>query len=166
MLAAGQSGKGLFVMEKGRRGDVNEVNGFVSEQFVQAAVGGDIRHVEFHRIVAADVAVHVRKIAVQIAAAGIAQRADFNAVHRLVCAQMRHGHEAGSHDSYPNVVHDDFLRGQRRRPFWKSNRHTIQMASQTMLPDILDWPSMRSVNTIGTSPMRSPCRQILWVSSI
>ena len=151
-------------MEKGRRSDVNEVDGFVSEQFVQAAVGGDIRHVEFHRIVAADVAVHVRKIAVQIAAAGIAQRADFNAVYRLMRANALRPWPVPRF--LPNVVHDDFLRGQRRRPFWKSNRHTIQMASQTMLPDILDWPSMRSVNTIGTSLMRSPCRQILWVSSI
>lgn len=56
--------------------------------------------------------------------------------------------------------------GERRKPFCAHSRQTIQNASRTILPDILEVPWKRSVNTIGTSTILRPCRQSLWVSSI
>ena len=32
-------------MEKGWRGDIDKIDGFVGEQIIQTAVGDDIRHV-------------------------------------------------------------------------------------------------------------------------
>src|SRR5665213_1016086 len=43
------------------------------------------------------------------------------------------------------------FRGERRRPHWNHNRHTIANASHTIFRDILEWPWNRSVKMIGTS---------------
>ena len=32
------------------------------------------------------------------------------------------------------------FRGERRQPFWKRSRHTMNNASRTMLPDIFEVP--------------------------
>src|SRR6266850_5091881 len=47
-------------------------------------------------------------------------------------------------------------RGVRRNPCLKASDHTIQSASRTMLPDILDVPAYRSVNVMGISRTRKP----------
>ncbi len=52
----------------------------------------------------------------------------------------------------------------RRPP--RRRRQTIQRASATMPPDILDWPTRRSSKTIGTSTMRRPARWTRYFISI
>ena len=59
MLAAGERGEGLFVMQKRRRGDIDQVNAVIGQQIIKAAVGGDAGHVQLHGLVAAHVAVHI-----------------------------------------------------------------------------------------------------------
>jgi len=58
------------------------------------------------------------------------------------------------------------LRGERRKAHLIHRLQTMIKASQTMLPDILEQPWNRSVNTIGTSATRMPLIQMRWVISI
>ena len=58
-----------------------------------------------------------------------------------------------------------FILGQRRRPFCSHSRHTIQIASRTILPLIFEVPMKRSVKMIGTSATLWPVRQRMCVNS-
>ena len=104
MLARGQRGEGLFVMEKSRRGNVDEIDGIIGEQFVEAAVCGDVGHVQFYRFIAAHVSVDVRKIPIKMPAARVAQSRNFDALHLLVRANMRHRHKSCAHNSNSNLI--------------------------------------------------------------
>src|ERR1019366_5736454 len=70
--------------------------------------------------------------------------------------QSNHGNQSRLRNVFGKFCLRQRLRGQRRRPFCSHNRQTMMSDSRKMRPDILEWPSMRSVKTIGTSMTLNP----------
>ena len=94
MLARFQRGEGEIPMRVGGGADVHDRDRRIRQHFIEAAVAMGLAHVELQRLIRAEIAGHIREVAIEMTSAGIAQRGDVYIGHLQPSLQMRGAHEA------------------------------------------------------------------------
>src|SRR6266550_2699270 len=102
MLAGFERGNGKFWMRMSRRADIDHLYRGIGEQVGEIAISLHLGHVQFERCARPTVARDRGKIAVEIAAAGIAEGGDAAGVDLTVGFEVRGGHEAKADNPHPD----------------------------------------------------------------
>src|SRR5206468_3544593 len=113
MFAGPQRGEGELMVGASRRADVDQVDVRVGQQVRKQFRGPDALHIQLERFVRTDVAADLRKIAIQMTAARIAESGHARALHLAISLDVRGGHEAETDNA--NVDHKTFS-GRKTQP--------------------------------------------------
>jgi hypothetical protein len=103
MLARFQRGDRKFHVRIRRRTDVNNLNIRISEQVGEILRGFDSHHVQFKRLIGADIPCDAGKVAVEMPPAWIAQSRNAHVRHVAIRLDVRHPHEAECNNTYVHL---------------------------------------------------------------
>jgi len=128
VLAGFKRGDGKFGMRLRRRANIDHLNRGICEEVGEVAISLHLGHVEFERFARPNVTRDRGKIAVEIAAAGIAEGGDAAGVDSTVGPEVRGGHEAKADNSHPDRLSrfafcaQSLIRWSNRERFEKLSR--------------------------------------------